>query len=103
MSENCHVHPVETVVTAEELQDTVIVYLAIFGMGCPKCAMRVRNSLLTIHGVSEALVDHVVGAGKVMFAPGLTTVEAIVDAVAQAGNDGRHNYEAIALAVFQTA
>lgn len=50
-------------VTAEELENTVIVQLAISGMGCPMCAARVRNSLLKIYGVINAEVDHVTGLG----------------------------------------
>lgn len=97
MSDHCHVDPIEKTVAAEELENNVIVYLAISGMGCPRCALRVRNSLLTVYGVSDAYVDHVGGMGKVLFASKLTTVETIVDAVAQAGNDGRHEYRALPL------
>lgn len=97
MSDNCHVSPIEKMASPDELQSTVIAHLAIFGMGCPRCATRVRNSLLTIYGVRDAEVDHVAGMGQVMFSPNLTTISAILDAVAQAGNDGRHEYAAVPL------
>lgn len=97
MCGNCRVEPIEKTASAEELETTTVAHLAIFGMGCPTCAARVRNSLLTVHGVSEAEVDHTAGRGKVVFAPRLTTIDAVVDAVTQAGNDGRHEYWAVPL------
>ena len=103
MAANCHVDPIEKTATAEELENTAVVYLAIFGMGCPRCAMRVRNSLLTVYGVSDAYVDHIMGVGKIVFAPNLTTLSVLIDAVARAGNDGRHEYWAALLDQSETA
>ena len=99
MSEQCHVEAIEKTATAEELATSATAYLAIFGMGCPRCALRVRNSLLKIYGVSDADVDHIAGMGKVVFAPNLTTISDIIDAVSQAGGDGRHEYWAAPLTV----
>jgi copper chaperone CopZ len=92
MSDDCHVEPVHKTATAEELEQSTLIFLAVFGMGCPRCAMRVRNSLLTITGVSNAYVDHLAGMAQVVFNPVLTTVPALLDAVTRAGGDGRHNY-----------
>lgn len=97
MDDHCHVDPIEKTATAEELESTTTAYLAISGMGCPRCAMRVRNSLFTVHGISDATIDHLTGMGKVVFAPGLTSISAIVEAVARAGNDGQHKYWAVLL------
>ena len=98
MSENCHVDPTQKTPTSEELNSSHTTFLAIYGMGCPNCAARVRNSVLSLYGVSGADVDHQAGMGRVVFNPDLTTVTAIIDAVAQAGVDGRHEYGAALLA-----
>lgn len=92
MSHNCHVESVHKAATAEELANRATVSLAIFGMGCPNCAARVRNSLLSTTGIVGAAVDHVTASGTVIFNPDLVVPSAIVAAVARAGNDGRHRY-----------
>ncbi|CAG0984420.1 Copper chaperone CopZ [Anaerolineae bacterium] len=92
MDENCHVEPVHKIATAEEQQATTLIMLGVQGMGCPNCAARVRNSLLGLKGVTEADVDHITGTADVEFNPKLVTIATLFDAVAQAGNDGRHQY-----------
>jgi Cd2+/Zn2+-exporting ATPase/Cu+-exporting ATPase len=84
--------------TAAELAQTASVVLAISGMGCPNCAARVRNSLLSVTGVSDASVDHAKGVGLVIYNPTLTNVPALGQAVALAGGDGRHEYRALPIA-----
>jgi copper chaperone CopZ len=97
MDESCHVEPVQKIATAEEKQATAVMLLGVQGMGCPNCAARVRNSLLRLTGVTEADVDHLTGTADVEFNPELVTITALFDAVAQAGNDGRHHYRAYRL------
>ncbi len=97
MDESCHVEPVQKIATAEEQQATTMVLLGIQGLGCPNCAARVRNSLLGLTGVIEADVDHITGTADVEFNPKLVTNAALFDAVARAGNDGRHRYQAFRL------
>src|SRR4030067_1175901 len=94
MDEICHVEPAQKIATVEERHTVDSVVLADWGMGCPNCAARVRNSLLSLHGVTEAYVDHTFGIAEVDFNPELATVEALIGAVARAGNDGRHEYGA---------
>lgn len=94
MDENCHVEPAHKKVTAEEYLNRRTALLAISGMGCPNCAGRVRNSLVALYGVTEAVVDHVTGRAEVTFNPTLISLPALTDAVAGAGNDGRHAYQA---------
>ena len=94
MSENCYIEPVAKIATNEELQNAEIAIFSVSGMGCPNCARRVSNGLLSLYGVVTANVDHTIGLAKVAFNPGLTTVEMLIGAVAHAGNDGRHNYSA---------
>ena len=94
MDENCHVEPLQKTATAEEQQTTTSALLAVWGMGCPNCAARVRNSLLSLKGVVDAEVDHTIGMAEVVFNPSLTTVPALIEAVARAGGDRRHRYRA---------
>ena len=94
MDENCHVEPIEKTATAVECKNIETVILSVWGMGCPNCANRVRNSLLMLDGVVDAYVDHTAGMAQVMFNPDLAPVATLIGAVARAGGDGRHEYGA---------
>ena len=94
MDENCHVDPIQKTATSDEQQTVTTALLAVWGMGCPNCAARVRNSLIALTGVVEAYVDHTAGMAQVNYNPNLTNLPALVEAVARAGGDGRHNYRA---------
>jgi copper chaperone CopZ len=94
MDDQCHVEPLQKTATHEEKQSTTLIMLAVQGMGCTNCAARVQNSLLQINGVVAAIADHEYGLAQVIYNPDLTTQEALIDAVARAGGDGRHEYRA---------
>ena len=94
MDDNCHVDPVQKTPTVEERQKVQTILLIVRGMGCPNCAARVRNSLLSLNGVIDASVDYMAGMAQVDFNPDLAIIPALIDAVAQAGGDGRHEYRA---------
>ena len=72
----------------------VTALLTVGGMGCPNCAARVRNSLLSLTGVVDAQVVLEAGLADITYNPDLTGVAALINAVAQAGADGRHQYHA---------
>jgi copper chaperone CopZ len=95
MDENCHVEPLHKKVTLAEYQKTRLALLAVQGMGCPNCAARVHNSLIALHGVTDVRVDHLTGNAQVTFNPDVVAFPALLAAVAQAGNDGRHAYRAM--------
>lgn len=97
MSEECHVEPMRKVPSAIELQEKSTVLLSIQGMGCPNCAMRVRNSLLSVYGVVTAEVTLEQGTARIIFHPGLTDIAALRRAVERAGGDGHHEYRAVLL------
>src|SRR3989304_5229495 len=99
MDENCHVEPIRKTATSDEQQTVTTALLAVWGMGCPNCAARVRNSLIALTGVVEAYVDHTAGTAQVNFNPDLTNLPAHVEAVTRAGGDGRHEYRAQLLGV----
>lgn len=94
MSNDCHVDPLQKTATLEERQHLTTTTLTVSGMGCPNCAARVRNGLLSLDGVVEAYVNHTLGLAQVDFNPNLTNMSALVAAVARAGGDGRHEYRA---------
>ena len=96
MNDHCHVVPLEKIVSPEEQQITRTVSLAVSGMGCSNCAMRVHNGLLALKGVVQVNVSHFTATAEVVFNPSLLTVFDLADAVANAGNDGQHRYQVVA-------
>ncbi len=92
--ENCHVEPLEKPVDQAALANATAVYLAVWGMGCPRCAMRVRNGLLSLEHVLFADVFLEKGLAITAYNPEQVSTDDLMIAVAMAGNDGRHNYRA---------
>jgi copper chaperone CopZ len=97
MDSNCYVEPIQKEATQEERQNLETVGLAVWGMGCPNCAARVRNSLLALTGVVEADVDQRTGYAFVEYSPSLVSVASMLEVITQAGNDGHHRYVAMLL------
>jgi copper chaperone CopZ len=97
MGDQCHVEPIQKTPTPEELEVSISVWFAVYGMGCRHCAARVHNGLLLVNGVVEAQVDHLSGMAQVSFNPCLATIPALLEAVERAGGDGRHRYQAVPL------
>ena len=99
MEENCYVEPIyKTAVSAQQLQQADRATLAIWGMGCQNCVTRVRNSLLATEGVSGVDVYLNMALAEVMYDSKRVLPKQLLEAVAQAGNDGRHEYRAQLLA-----
>lgn len=92
--ENCQVEPLEKTLDQDALANAKAAYLAVYGMGCPRCAMRVRNGLLGLDGVLMAEVHLEKGIAAAAFDPNMVTPSDLVAAVVGAGNDGRHHYQA---------
>ncbi len=91
---NCHVDPIEKPLDKEALKTAMAAYLGVSGMGCERCAMRVRNGLLGLDGVilSDVFLER--GIAVAAYNPETVTVEDLLNAVSGAGNDGRHHYNA---------
>ena len=96
MSENeiCHVDPIEKQVDEFALRSAQAAYLSVSGMGCPRCATRVRNGLLLLDGVLLAEIYLENSLAATAYDPQRVTPEEITQAVADAGNDGKHHYRA---------
>ncbi len=91
---NCQVEPLEKPVDEDAPATAEAAYLAVTGMGCPNCALRVRNGLLLTDGVLVAEVSLGRSLAAVAFDPQVVTPPELERAVADAGNDGRHQYRA---------
>ena len=93
MDENCYVEPIyKNTVSGEALRKADSALLAIWGMGCPNCATRVRNSLLALEGVYGVDVSLNMALAEVRYDGKKVSTEMLVNAVSRAGNDGRHEY-----------
>jgi copper chaperone CopZ len=88
----CHVEAVEKPVEREALYASTVAYLEVIGMGCPTCAMRVRNGLLSQTGVLLVDVNLERKYAAVAYDPQQINPNALMDAVENAGNDGKHQY-----------
>ena len=92
--ENCHVDPLQKSLDQSDLEGAVAAYLAVSGMGCPNCATRVSNGLLGLEGVLAVHVDLKQGLAVTAYDPEFVSPEDLIQAVANAGRDGRHHYGA---------
>jgi len=90
----CHVERVEKPVDQESLNRSSVAIFRVSGMGCPNCATRVQNGLLRHTEVVRALVSLEKGLAWVNFDAKELPVQDLVDAVAQAGLESGHGYEA---------
>ena len=88
----CHVEAIQKHVRPEQIDAAARVFLVVWGMGCPNCALRVRNSLLQLDGVLDVQINLERGLAQVFFDPVALQAEQLPDAVAAAGNDGHHRY-----------
>lgn len=92
--QDCHVDPLDKPFDQKTLASAAAAYLSVSGMGCANCAMRVRNGLLNLEGVLVAYVELERGLAAAAYDPQRITPDDLVQAVANAGNDGRHHYQA---------
>lgn len=93
MEENCYVEPIyKSVVPAAQIQKAERATLAISGMGCQNCVTRVRNSLLLLDGVHGVDVYLNMAIAEVTYDREKLLPDELVNAIARAGNDGRHEY-----------
>jgi copper chaperone CopZ len=94
MNKECHVDAIHKSASIEERREQAVALLAVEGMGCPNCVLRVRNGLLQVYGVVSADVDLEVGQARVVYNPRLVQPRYLPRAVADAGAAARHEYRA---------
>lgn len=97
--DDCHVDPVAPAPHRQADGPREVAYLTIRGMGCPTCARRVRNALLTTAGVITADVRLEAQHGSVVYDPAVTYPEQLEEAIADMGRASRHAYHAVTTAV----
>lgn len=93
----CHVEAIEKKVDPEALRAAQQVHLAVAGMGCPNCALRVRNALLSLSGVVQAEVSAQTSLAEVWFDASGLTLDDLIDGVASASAGTHHDYLAVPL------
>ncbi len=94
----CYVEALDKPIAPGALATARAAYLLIGGMGCPACAMRVRNALLMLDGVVAVHVHLQRGLAQVLYDPAQISPERFPAAVATADPEGRHRYTAQLLA-----
>ncbi len=94
---NCHVDPIQKADDREALARAETAVLGVTGMGCQTCVTRVRNSLLSRPGVMQVQIDLFAALALVHYDPEQIKSQGLMEAVAAAGNDGRHVYRASVL------
>jgi copper chaperone CopZ len=95
MDENCYVEPIyKELIPAEQLQKADKATLIVWGMGCPNCATRVRNSLLTLEGVYGVDVYLNMSVAEISYDSQKISPTEFAVAIARVGNDDRHEYRA---------
>ncbi len=94
MDESFDVRPVQKEANPQERQVMRLVTLGVWGMVCPSCANRVHNSLVSLEGVINAIVDPISGTAEVIYNPKMVNLHQLLRAVQLAGDGGRHRYGA---------
>lgn len=93
--DQCQVEQVDKPIDREAVYASTVAYLFVKGMGCPRCAQRVQNSLLKLDGVLLAQVNLEGSYAAAAYDPQRIQPVALLQAVANAGgNDGKHRYTA---------
>lgn len=95
--EDCFVEPVENPLDPIALKNASAAFLSVSGMGCARCATRVRNGLLLQEGVLFAKISLESGSAVAAYDPASVSEADLIAAVARSGDDGRHHYQAFVL------
>jgi copper chaperone CopZ len=93
----CHVDPLEKSLDQAALATAKAAFLIVWGMGCPRCALRVQNGLLALEHVLYAKVFLEDCLAVAAYDPDYISTTDLVGAVVAAGNDGRHQYRSMVL------
>lgn len=91
--ENCYVEPLyKNMPSMGQIQNAKQLNLYVSGMGCPNCATRVHNKLIAMDGVFGVDVYLQMALAIVIYDTSVLSPDQLIMAVAQAGNDGKHDY-----------
>lgn len=95
----CYVAPVHKETDPQRIRGRAFARLALSGLGCPNCAARVRNALLSLDGVIEADVTLAPQQATVTFDPTQADPDQLTAAVHWAGIASRHRYRSVIVVV----
>lgn len=87
-----HLSPIGKLFEKHALASAEAAFLGVSGMGCARCAKRVRHGLLSVKGVLYADVHLANKVATVAYDPKSVTLTRLVTAIHESGNDGRHEY-----------
>lgn len=96
---SCLVMPIDKPVSPQQLAQADTAFLLVRGMGCPACALRVRNALLQIEGVVAADVALYRGLAKVWYDAKLVQPETLAARLPAVADDARHHYKAQSIVI----
>jgi len=91
---HCHVELILKPFDEKDCSEISEAGLLISGMGCPNCAIRVRNALIQLDGVNWVNIDLESGRAQVAYDATKISPEQFMPAVAAADPQGRHRYQA---------
>jgi copper chaperone CopZ len=95
MDKTCHVETIRKInASVEQIQRADHATLSVQGMGCENCVTRVRNSLMSTTGVYGVELFLNLKLAEIKYDSRQASVADLIQAVARAGNDGRHEYRA---------
>lgn len=84
--------PIQKVVNVETLTQAEVVYLSIWNMDCPDCAMWLYSRLMELESVLKVDVFYKQGVGVIIFVPSMTTPDQLCLAVRKIGEEVCHYY-----------
>lgn len=91
---SCLVVPIDKPASVQDMARAKSAFFLVRGMGCPTCALRVRNALLAIDGVMAADVLLHRGLAKVWYDSKLVQPERLGACLPALADDGGHHYTA---------
>jgi copper chaperone CopZ len=89
---NCHVELYYKPYDEKEVSKISNASLTVRGMGCPNCAIRVRNAILRLDGVNWVDVNLESGTAVVAYHANAVSPQQFITAIAEADPQGRHHY-----------
>jgi copper chaperone CopZ len=87
-----HLDPLEKSLDYAAPSNATAVYLSVWGMSCPSCALRVHKTLLSLDGVLTARVFLEQGITAAFYNPECLNLDDLIKAVVGIGSNGRHCY-----------
>jgi len=76
----------------ETLAQAEAIYLSIWNMNCPDCAIYVRDGLILMDGVLRVDVFYEQAVGVIIFTPSMTTPDKLLHVINKIGVDVCHYY-----------